>query len=239
MSSVIVCPQCHQGNELGRIFCSRCGTKLDMTRMTRGNLGRSFDLPVFLRGAMRVVVCLVLLVLLLLLVWPTGLAGQRSGADEVTALLGQRQALAHAVQDKQAIKLEVSESALNAYLAATLKSAHSNEEAVSAWMLRLDELQVALRPEVVTVTARSQWGPLEITCELSGAPKVADGRFAVEAKSGRIGHLGLPRAGADWMAARMAVLFNRWSADRELLDQLAGVTTDTRTLVLATKGASP
>ena len=68
---------------------------------------------------------------------------------------------------------------------------------------------------------------------------MADGRFAVEAKSGRIGHLGLPRAGADWMAARMAVLFNRWSADRELLDQLAGVTTDTRTLVLATKGASP
>ena len=239
MSSVIQCPQCHQGNELGRIFCTRCGTKLDMSRMTRSSSGRSFNMVGFLRGGVRVVIFLVLLVLLLLLIWPTALAGKRGTDDEVAVLLGQRQPLARAVQDKREAKVDVTESALNAYLAASLKAAHSNEEAVAIWMLRLEELNVALQPGVVTVTTLSHWGPLAITWELSGAPKMTEGRFALDVKSGRIGHLGLPQAGADWMASRVAVLFNRWSADHELLDQLAGVTVDKDMVTLVTKVAKP
>jgi hypothetical protein len=221
------------------MFCTRCGTKLDLSSLTRSSSGRAFDLPRFLRGAVRVTIFLALLVLLLLLIWPTTLAGQRGKDEDVAALLGQRQALTRAVQDKQEVKLELSEAALNAYLAATLKVAHSNEEAVAAWMMRLAELHVALQPGVLTVTTLAHWGPLAITWELSGIPKVADGHFALEVKSGCIGHLGLPQAGAEAMAARVAALFNRWGTDRALLDQLASVAVDKGTVTLVTKAAKP
>ena len=41
------------------------------------------------------------------------------------------------------------------------------------------------------------------------------------------------------VAARMAVLFNRWGADHDLLDQLDAATADTALLVLSTKGSTP
>lgn len=239
MSSVIECPQCRQGNELGRIFCTRCGTKLDMTRLTHGHMGGRFDLPGFLLGAVRVGIFLAMLVVLGLLLWPTPLAGQRGPEAEVTALLGQRQALVRAVEARQEVKLEASELALNAYLDATLKAGQRQEAVVGAWMMRLDAVNVAVQPGVVIVTTLAHWGPLAITWEVSGVPQVAERHFALVVKSGRIGHLGLPQVGADWMASRMAVLMNRWGADRELLDQLASVVAERQTLTLVTKLAKP
>jgi len=239
VSSVIECPQCHQGNELGRIFCTRCGTKLDMTRLTHGHMGRSFDLPGFLRNTLRVGIFLVMLVVVLLLIWPTPPAGKRGQEAEVAALLGQRQVLVRAVQTRQEVKLEASELALNAYLDATLKAAQRHEEAVSAWMMRLDEVNVALQPGVMTVSTRAHWGPLAITWEVSGLPQVAEGHFALTVKSGRMGHLGLPQTGAEWMAARIAVMLNRWGADRELLDQLASVVAEQGAMTLVTRLTKP
>jgi hypothetical protein len=210
-----------------------------MSSVMHGGGGRSFHVLGFLQGAVRVAIFVGLLGLVLLLLWPAALAGKRGKDDDVLALVAQRQTLARAVQFKRAVTVEVSESALNAYLAVTLKAAHAREEAVAAWMMRLDDLNVALQPGVVTVTTLAHWGPVAITWELTGVPKVADGRFALEVKSGRIGHLGLPQAGAEWMATRMAVVLNRWSADRELLDQLAGVSVAQSTATLVSRQAQP
>ena len=30
---MIECPKCHFSNELGRIFCHQCGSKLDLTKV--------------------------------------------------------------------------------------------------------------------------------------------------------------------------------------------------------------
>ncbi|MCX7009722.1 MAG: zinc ribbon domain-containing protein [Kiritimatiellaeota bacterium] len=237
MSKVIECPQCHQGNEFGRMFCQRCGTKLDMSRITAAS-GKAFELKSFLDAAWRIGLFLIMLVLVLLLIWPADNAGKRGEEKDVAALLGQREALKLAVHNGQDIKLEASELAINAYLAATLTQARSNEEAVAGWMMKLAELNVGLKAGAVTVTTVSHWGPLSITWQISGAPKVADKQFSLVVKSGRIGHLGLPQGGAEWMAARVAVMFNRWSADRELLNSVASVTAESGSVTLATRAAA-
>lgn len=207
--------------------------------MTHGNMGRAFDLAGFLQGAVRVVVVLALAVVVVLVIWPAPLAGQRGQEADLAALLGQRQALVQAVQAKREVRLEASEPAVNAYLAATLKAAQGHEEPVAAWMMRLDDLNVALMSGVVTLTTLAHWGPLAITWEVSGTPKLVDGHFDLEVKTGRIGHLGLPQAGADWMATRLAAVLNRWRADRELLDQLAGVVAEHGAVTLVTGPAKP
>lgn len=217
------------------MFCTGCGMKLDMSRMKSGGSGRTFDLLGFLRGSVRVVIFLVVLVVVLLLIWPATVAGKMGKEEDVAALLGQRQALMLAIQNKQEVKLETTEAAVNAYLATTLKVARTNEEAVAVWMMNLSELNVAVQPGVLTVTTLAHWGPLSITWEISGVPKTGEGHFGMDVKSARIGHFGLPQAGADWMATRMAVLFNRWSGDRDMLDQLAGVSAETGAVTLVTK----
>jgi hypothetical protein len=237
MSQVISCPQCHQGNDLGRMFCNRCGTKLDLSRMKAASAG-AFNLPNFLNGAWRVGIFLIVLVLVLLLIWPAANGGKRGDEDDLAALLGQRTALKQAVQNGQELKLELAEPALNAYLAATLMQARSKEEPVAAWMMNLEGLNIGLKPDAVIVTVTSGWGPLSLTWQISGTPQLAENIFSLDVKSGRIGHLGLPRSGAAWMASRLAVLFNRWAADRALVDPLASVTADSGSLTLSTRATT-
>ena len=237
MSQIIECPQCHQGNELGRMFCNRCGTKLDMAPMTAAK-ARALDWGTLLGHAGRVGGFLVLLILVLLLIWPVAKTGKCGDESDLNALLGQRAALRQGAQQNKELKLEVTETALNAYLTASLKQARSNEAAEAAWMMNLAELNVGVKVDKVTVTALAHWGPLSITWQISGTPKLADKHFILDAKAGSIGHLGLPRSGAEWMAARMAVLFNRWTADRELLEQLASLTAGDGSLTLTTRSAA-
>lgn len=235
MSQVIQCPQCHQGNELGRMFCTRCGTKLNMEQVTHG--GAAFDLTTFLRGTIRVVIFMVMLVLVLLLIWPATPAGKRGDEQELAALLGQRVALKQAIQRGQEAKCELTETALNAYLAASLKAARSNEETAASWMMNLAELNVGFKSYAVKVTALAHWGPVSITWQVSGTPKIIGNRFQLDVKSGRIGHLGVP-GGAGWMGSRMAVLFNRWLADQELLNALSSVTLDNGSATLVTRAGA-
>lgn len=237
MSQVIECPKCHQGNELGRMFCTRCGVKLDMTQMTKRGPGE-FDAAKFTRSALQIGVFALVLLLVLLLIWPATPAGKRGDEQELAALLGQRAALKQALQRGQEVKLEVSETALNAYLIASLKAARSNEEAAAGWMMNLKELNVGLKAGKVTATATSSWGPLTISWQVTGVPVVKEKQFQLDVKSGRIGHVGLPGGGAAWMASRVAVLFNRWAADRELLDAIASVTVESGSVTLLSRVAA-
>ncbi len=234
MSQVIECPRCHQGNELGRMFCTRCGTKLDMEQMTQRGRG-PFDAAAFSRGAVQIGAFLFMLLGVLLLIWPATPAGKRGDEEALAGLLGQRAAVRKALQQGQEVKCELAETGLNAYLAATLKAARSNETATASWSMQLAELNIGLKAGSVVVTASSQWGPFNITWQISGTPKVTDKYFQLDVKSGRIGHISLPRSGAQWMATRMAVLFNRWAADRELLNTLASLTAESGSVTLVTR----
>jgi hypothetical protein len=218
------------------MFCTRCGTKLAMDQMTSRGHG-AFDGAAFARGAVQVGIFLFMLVFVLLLIWPATPAGKRGDEEALAALLNQRAAVKKAMQQGQEVKCELAETGLNAYLAATLKAAHSNEGTATAWMMKLAELNVGLKTRAVTVTASSHWGPFNITWQVSGTPQVKDNHFQLDVKSGRIGHMGLPRSGAEWMASRVAVLFNRWAADRELLNTLTSMTVESGSATLVTRVA--
>jgi hypothetical protein len=218
---------------MGRIFCIRCGTKLDFTRRKKAF---RLDLGGLLAGVVRLIVFLAVVSLVALIVWPLAPVGQVGDAADAREWLRQRDAL----QAGGAEPATVSETSLNAYLRATLKpSATNTTAAVGSWGMRLAALNVTLRPDHATVVALTQWGPLTITWAISGTPRVTDGPRRWEIKKGRLGHLPLPRAGAGWVADRMAALLARWPQDRAVWEQLKDVTLEAGRVRLAAGPAQP
>ena len=222
MKHTLACAKCGTANEFGHIFCTKCGAKLDMSHVPVAR-GSSIEWARLLVGGLRLAVFLVVLAGAGLIIWPVTPAGKQGGDKDAAAWLAQRAALKDGAQQGQAAKAVASEVTLNAYLAASLKLAQSNDEATASWKMTLDEVNLALLKELVTVTTVAHVGPISLTWEICGAPKVTEGPFALDVRSGRVGHLQLPRAGAEWLALRMAVLFHRWQPERELLDQLGSM----------------
>jgi hypothetical protein len=182
------------------------------------------------------VIFLAVLSLVVLIVWPLAPAGQVGGDDDARGWLSKRDLL----KDGGTVKAEVSEASLNAYLLTTLKQPATNAAAtISSWKMKLAALNVTLRPDHVTMMALTQWGPLTITWAVRGAPRVADDHVLWDIKDGRLGHLPLPRAIAVWVADRMAALLVRWPQDREMLEQLKGVTLDAGRVTLTARPAQP
>ena len=132
----------------------------------------------------------------------------------------------------------MNEAALNAYLATTLKVARSNAtEAASVWRMNLDGVNLAFRSNLTVMTTVAHWGPLNMTWELAGVPRVVDDRFVFAVSTVRCGHLELPKAVAEWVGTQMTGLFNRWQADRQLLAQLGEVTVQAGGVTLVTRPA--
>ena len=234
MKDQFQCPQCGCPNEMGRIFCIRCGVKLDFTRMTRSS---RIDVGSIFTAILRLLVFLVVVTVAGLAVWSVAPLGQVGGEADAREWLHQRDLL----KAGGSAQVEVSETTINAYLVATLKQAPTNSaEAVGRWKMRLDALNMAFRTDHVTVMALTRWGPLTITWAISGVPKLGDGNNGVDVQRGWLGHLPLPHAIAAWLADRMAVLLLvRWPQDRELWEQLNGVALNAGRITLSTRSTKP
>ena len=94
------------------------------------------------------------------------------------------------------------------------------------------EYNVTFAPGVITALCVAQLGPLTLTYEVTGAPRVGPRRFALNIRSGRWGRLPLPQAAARWMGTRLAALFNRWQKERTILDHAATLDAQTGRLVV-------
>jgi len=218
------CPRCQQANELGRIFCVRCGAKLDFTR-TKVTVAWG---SIFATGA-QLLFFLAALTVVGLALWPLSPAGQIGGDAEAREWLAQRDTL------KAGKQVTVSETALNAYLATTLKLSSTN--ATGSWRMDLVALNVAFQAGSITVAAVTHWGPLTFTWTITGVPQTAGGRFAFDVRGGLLGHLPLPSAVANWLAGHIAALAARWPADVGMLNHLVDVVLEPRQIKLDTQSS--
>ena len=216
------CPRCQQANELGRIFCVRCGAKLDFTRPKVTFAWGS----IFATGA-QLLFFLAVLTVVGLAMWPLPPAGRIGGDAETREWLAQRDAL------KTGTPVTVSEAALNAYLATTLKLSSTN--ATGSWRMDLAAINVAFQVGSMTVVVVTHWGPLTITWTITGVPQTAKGHLAFDVRGGSLGHLPLPSVAANWLAGHMAALAARWPADVGVLDHLFSIVLESRQIKLDTQ----
>jgi len=197
---MIRCPQCGYANALGHIFCIQCRSKLDIQALDNTAWNEPESEPRSGRG--RRLVWLVLFAGIAssaaLALWPMPFEGRQG--TEADAQQARRKILLLEKGLSPASQL-FTEREINAYLGLLLRNVHP-PRIQGVWTTVLQAVEVAIRPNAITISTVSVWGPVtvgslklgpwSVTSQVTVVPERGPFRFRWVIKSGWIGHLPLP-----------------------------------------------
>lgn len=236
MSVCVKCAVCGHENDVKRMFCIKCGYRLN----PEGAIGRRApanprDLARGLGGIVRLVVWLAVAAALGLLFWPVTPQGKRGTNAAARSLRAKLQTLNTAAQAGQYVVEIVSEEEANGYLAALL-ARDAGATRSEGFRLALREINLSLQTNGVVLLVLANWGPVSLSYELAGEPRVGEKGFSLRVVRGRWGHLPLPPKAAEWVGGRVAVVFTRMAAERKVLDSLRKLELGKGRVMVATRG---
>ena len=197
---MIRCPQCGYENALGHIFCIQCRSKLDLQALDNKAWNELEFKPRSGRG--RRLVWLVLFASIAfgaaLALWPMPLEGRKG--TEADAQQARKKILLLEKGLSPASQL-FAEREINAYLGLLLRKVHSSR-IQGVWTTTLQAVKMVIRPNAITVSTASVWGPvtvgslklgpLSVTSQITVVPERGLRGLQWTIRSGRIGHLPLP-----------------------------------------------
>jgi hypothetical protein len=232
MSIQVKCARCGAANELNRVFCFKCGGKLNLSKIITGGQNSTTR---FFFGLVRMVGSLLILATAGLMFWPVEPRGAPGLSADTRAMTGTLQFLQQAVQNRAVVDRVVTEAQVNGYLAEVLKQ---NGDALRSEGFRLGirEINVAFTREDFVVLVLANWGPVSLSYEIKAVPSVKSGRFEVVVKGARWGHLPLPEPAAAWMSGRVSGMFLRMEKELAVLNSLGRFDLGNGRAYLATRG---
>jgi hypothetical protein len=241
---MLACPKCGFDNELGRIFCHQCGTKLDLEQIkptSRGGkkLTRGKESPGVSRIALRVFEVAVVA----LIVWSVFLLVQvpsvpRIASTEQDALSIERKriALQRLIDQNKEASIQLSAGELNAFLG---KLGFEKAEGKGV-KITPNSLQIQLGANEITVIVI---GNLEVGSSMkkefylscTGVPTIEDRHFVFRPNGAAIGALPIHPQILDSTGSiqhYLSALFRNLSEERKLLDKLTSITVNKERVLL-------
>ncbi|OQA26678.1 MAG: hypothetical protein BWY59_01293 [Verrucomicrobia bacterium ADurb.Bin345] len=218
----IKCPQCGNVNDLGRVFCSKCGSRLDLSKVSTRILARGMQKPHdSMYRLLRNLLLLALIAALCLLLWPAGLVGDTGTVKEARQFAAKIAAIQRAQQAGLYVFEVATEREVNAYIAEILKQ-NKNISQSEGMRMGIEAITVRVEPlpKGLTVVILANWGPVRLSYEVTGVPVVKQGLFYLDVQSARWGHLPLPGPAGQWVSQRVANVFSQMRRERKMLDQL-------------------
>ena len=240
---MIPCPKCGYDNELGRIFCHQCGTKLDLDQIkpvSRGGKSLKRKRPsrvvgniVRLCGWLVTVALLVAIVMMLLV---PEVATVPSTPDDLASFALKRGRLESAVERKRSFTATISESELNAFLDSLgfdkAKTPRSFVEPMDV------QIQLSKDSVQVMVVARIRVGSMvekKLLLSMTGKPAVRDGGFVIQPVAASIGRLPLPSVIVEktaFVRSYFGRIFANLTEERKLLNRLSSIAVQPKQVVL-------
>ncbi|MBU4285819.1 MAG: zinc ribbon domain-containing protein [Verrucomicrobia bacterium] len=222
---MIRCPQCGYANALGHIFCIQCRSKLDIQTLgdkawnepeSKSRSGRG-------RRLVWLVLCTGIAFGTALALWPMPLEGRQG--TEADAQQARRKILLLEKGLSPASQL-FAEREINAYLGLLLRNVHP-PRIQGVWTIVLQAVEVAIRPNTITISTASVWGPVtvgslklgpwSVTSQVTVVPERGPREFQWTIRSGWIGHLPLPGPVSAPATATLRPLLGATFRERALL----------------------
>ena len=232
---MIQCPKCGNNNELGAMFCHKCGVKLELDNLrpppaaskTRGErLGKSILDLVGLAFRILVFVGLALAIILLLQV-PASREIKPSGM-EISKSYTKRAELTRIIQQKKAGTITLSEGEINSCIAQVTSDTNNLHLTIQPTTV---QIELGQGDVTVVMVGKIKFGTFEkgVAFRYIGMPTIEGNRFVFHATGGYIGRLPIhPKilVYTGLLDGYYAQVFRSLSADRELLNNLTAISVD-------------
>ena len=213
-----LCHKCGNDNDLGRVFCTRCGVKLDLSAVTSDRLAEVARPPWILRNAKWLILgaASILVLILVLAFWPASPlakdATRRDGraAEQKLGLLNQRYKM------NESLTVNISEEEANGYLMLRKQKAGVTSATIAfgqdSFLLRIIDKHGPWKLGPVRISPTYSW-------EIGGT--VVAGQIWVRRAS--VGHLRLFGPAKKGRAQKALAFFKNDEQDRELFPKLTSV----------------
>ena len=210
------CTQCGEMNRLPVVHCKNCGAKLDFEEAERriGEINKPSVAMRVMQGV-KLGVIVLLAALVLLAIWPSGLARTSGEAVDARRYRVKAELLVDAIQRGVPASQKITEAEANAYL----KELVDSTRARGGQKAMLEDIGVRIsngRIEVLVAIAR---GPFTFTSLYRVEER--DERLAVT--GAKFGHLPLPGPAAELYAGTQESLMRQFKNESRILRYLHGV----------------
>jgi len=247
---MLICLKCNHDNELGRIFCHQCGTKLDISQIKppiRGgkslrakgktNVGRIFSWGIRL-------------VILGLLGWGIYLFAQvpevkkiKTANSDLVSFYQKRDRFEVATKSQQPATVAFTQAEINA----AISTMDMQKSAGRGVQVSPTALQILLAEDSVTVVylgkiaVGSSWEK-QLYLSYTGVPSIADGKFVFQPQAAQLGKLPVPRLLLErtgFMKGYFRQLFGNLKEEQHLIESASSVKSDTQLVTLRYERAAP
>ncbi|MDD2709557.1 MAG: zinc ribbon domain-containing protein [Verrucomicrobiae bacterium] len=198
---MLVCPKCQYDNELGRIFCAKCGEKLDLNRVgpqsgvvKRARSGKK-QMPfgkIVASGMTKFIEVIMLAAVaafLTLIMMPPQVF--RKGFDDrhFESYQNKQTQLIEAVSVDQVVSMNLDEEELNSMLSQVVKQA---QKAMADQPIGLDSAYVSIRDGVAVVVIQMKWKYFRLVFSLEVKPALVENRMTFVPVGARVGRVRVP-----------------------------------------------
>ncbi len=234
---MVSCPKCGYSNELGRIFCHKCGVKLDLEEVrppaARGVQARgpgwSAKRIVGLAVRLVVLVGVVVMVALVLQVPPSG--ESNPGKRDVQGIEYKRLELERMIQQKKAGTIMLSDGEINSYIEQIITAPGARNLILVPTTVQVELGNGDVKVVVIGEVKFGESLKKQLAFSYIGLPMIEGNRFIFRPTGGSIGRLPIHPIILRYtglLDRYYAQLFGSLSGDRELLNALASISVDSK-----------
>lgn len=240
---MLKCPKCEYDNELGRIFCHQCGTKLDIDQIKPPSRGGK-DLRRRQSGGFgRAIFRTVQIAVLALIVWGIFLLIQvpvvnsvKSTEQDFESISRKEVALQRMIDLQKEASVPITEAEVNAFLG-KLAFEKAEGKGIKVTPSKL-QIEFGAKEVTVIVIGRVMAGSAlnkEFSMSYTGVPTVENGRFVFKPVAAAIGALPIHPVvleNSDVIQQYYGQLFRNLTDERRLLGKLSAITVNKERVVL-------
>jgi hypothetical protein len=233
---MVLCPKCGFDNQLGRMFCHKCGVKLELNdvrpprskgRARWGRQGWSADRVIGLAIRLLILAVAVFVIVLALQVPP---APEIKPTDKDSLGIGRkRRELERMIQQKKAGTIALSEAEINSCIGQIISEPNNRSLGIEPTTLKIE---LGDGDVTVVMIGKIRFGESfekRVALRYMGVPTIEENRFVFKPTGGNIGRLAIhPKIlhFTGLLDRYYAQLFHSLSSDRELLGNLAAISVD-------------
>lgn len=182
---MIICTKCGTDNPLGRVFCGKCGSKLDLKDMTSDKVVENIEVSWWSIHGKKIIILIVLILLtpLGLALWPSTQPIGKAGDASKEGVLATKIRQVAAMRAGQAYSFAFPEDEVNGYAAA--RAAALGYKSLSIQVTAGATAVRAVKPLAVTISGK-QYLNLPMSVDIMTVPGTPSGFMATSVKMGHM-----------------------------------------------------